>query len=252
MKEVLIVYNFHEPNPNTDYFVRRGLQESAAIDYLFVINNLNLNSAYYKKKLIEEPFYNYEQTLDKFKNLTVINRANVGHDFGAYSFATFFQGDEGKYLRDNYKYFIFLNSTALGPFLPLYFDKDKHWSSAFIELLNDKVKLVGPTINVHGWKKAHVQSYFLATDRVGLNVGISEGIFTQTPKKIIKKDVIEEKEIGYSRAIIDKGYNISCLLTALRGIDFVDTSKKPEIHGATGADFEWNPCGSENQGKTQG
>jgi hypothetical protein len=49
--------------------------------------------------------------------------------------------DAGKY-----RYFIFMDATARGPFLPSY-AQQLHWAEPFISRLNAKVKLVGPTIS---------------------------------------------------------------------------------------------------------
>jgi hypothetical protein len=44
-----------------------------------------------------------------------------------------------------YQYFIFMDATARGPFLPIY--AQQHWAQPFLSRLNAKVKLVGPTIS---------------------------------------------------------------------------------------------------------
>ncbi|NBU65381.1 MAG: hypothetical protein EBS29_12915 [Chloroflexia bacterium] len=97
-----------------------------------------------------------------------------------------------------YKYFIFLNSSVRGPYIPAYAkvhtlgagestwalqcnqtQNKLRWQQLLVGKLNDKVKLVGATISCEGspfegnvegeWRtNPHVQSYVLATDQVGL------------------------------------------------------------------------------------
>ena len=73
----------------------------------------------------------------------------------------------------------------------------------------------------------HVQGMFLATDKVGLKVGIEEGIFNLEDYGIgfveaykSKFDVIFEKEIGFSQFILQHGYNIGCLMSCYKNVDF--------------------------------
>jgi len=49
-----------------------------------------------------------------------------------------------------YKYFIFMNSSARGPFLPSYWPNTMHWTQPFVSRLRGLVKLVGPTISCEG------------------------------------------------------------------------------------------------------
>ena len=59
--------------------------------------------------------------------------------------------------------------------MPVYAANRTHWTEAFTSRLSESVKLVGPTINCGAGPntepKAHVQSFVVATDRVGLQVG---------------------------------------------------------------------------------
>lgn len=75
------------------------------------------------------------------------------------------------FMRRAFKYFIWLNSSVRGPFLPAYHPRDVHWSTAFTRKLAGDVKLVGSTINCGGAyalsaQQPHVQSYAVAMDQV--------------------------------------------------------------------------------------
>ena len=49
-----------------------------------------------------------------------------------------------------YKYFLFMNSSARGPFLPSYWPNTVHWTQPLVSRLRGLVKLVGPTISCEG------------------------------------------------------------------------------------------------------
>ncbi len=82
----------------------------------------------------------------------------------------------GKVNFRKFKYFIFVNSSVRGPYMPAYAARTITWTQAFVRLLSDDVKLVGPSVNCEAtwWHgdvhqkarhNAHVQSYAMATDR---------------------------------------------------------------------------------------
>ena len=49
-----------------------------------------------------------------------------------------------------YKYFVIMNSSARGPFLPAYWPNSVHWTQPLVSRLRGLVKLVGPTISCEG------------------------------------------------------------------------------------------------------
>lgn len=75
-------------------------------------------------------------------------------------------------------------------------------------LLNNYTKLVGPTISCQS--SPHVQSYFWATDRQGLELLINDGnIFACHQTQV---DVIYHAEIMTSQIIFTAGFNIGSLM----------------------------------------
>lgn len=102
-----------------------------------------------------------------------------------------------RYLYEKYKYFIFVNSSVVGPFMPMYCKRK--WTDIFIEELNEQdiennVKILGPTINASGGIEmlpngnykgitvpvqhgAHVQSYLFCIERNTLELLIQKKIF---------------------------------------------------------------------------
>ena len=208
--KTLIIYATHEMSENLLYFCRNGYIDDPKYDFIFVFNNPTLKLEFIPKKA----------------NIKVVNRENIGIDFGGWTHVLHMKDRDGKSLHENYDYFVLVNSTIRGPFFPTWYDQQKHgsWPELFISKLNNDIKLVGTTINgTTGVKNPlfpHVQSMFLVFDRIGLNIGISKRIFDPRNINMSKARVIFEKEIGLSKAIIEAGYNIASILPSYKDIDF--------------------------------
>ncbi|GLC37809.1 hypothetical protein PLESTM_000650400 [Pleodorina starrii] len=93
--------------------------------------------------------------------------------------------------------------------------------------------MVGPTISCEGsalngdfrgkWRyNPHVQSYAVATDRVGLQVLLDDGRVFHCHNN--RWNTIYYSELGSSTAILKAGYNIDCLMTKYQGIDWRNKS----------------------------
>jgi len=143
-------------------------------------------------------------------NVRLIKRRNQGWDFGAWTHALSLV-DSSKY-----DYFIFINATVRGPFLPSW-AKKQDWTKSFTEKINDETKLVGTTINCYGGNSLHVQSMLLATDQEGLEIAKKTGVFCN--ENYTKAQALT-KELLFSRAIMNAGYNIGCMLLAYDNLDF--------------------------------
>jgi hypothetical protein len=209
--KTLIVYATHDISDNLLFFLRHGYIDDEKYDYYFIFNHPTLKV----------------DILPKKKNIFVVNRENINIDFGGWSHVLFMQNNN-KYLYENYDYFIFINSTVRGPFVPIYCDNE--WPQLFISKLNDSIKLVGPSINTAGIsqgpnKYPHVQSMLMATDKIGLSIGLNNNIFKQHEPIMDKYTIIITKEIDFSTHIINAGYNIACMLHVYKNIDFRDKTK---------------------------
>jgi len=206
MKSVVIYTYFSSPpsDYNLDFFIKKELSLKENIDYIFVING----HAY--PKTIRFP------DLD---NVTVLKRDNMGYDFGGHSHAL-------EYLESNskkYDYYFFMNSGVIGPILPHYFKG--HWSSIFIEKINEKIKLVGTTIVClqpydKGGYGPKVEGFFFMVDQIGLNVLKEKGtIFCNHKDKI---SAIIHGEYALSNCMFEHGYSIDCMLPRYKGIDWTN------------------------------
>lgn len=118
----------------------------------------------------------------------------------------------------SYNFFIFLNSSARGPFYPSYFQN--HWTDIFISRLSAKVRLVGASINcgaIAGSKPIpHVQTYAFATDSAGFKLLQSRGVFDCYQEF---SDVITRGEMEASRAMFEAGYQVASLMIRHQGVD---------------------------------
>jgi len=196
-KHCLVLYVFHAINENVLYFLKNGIFKDDRYTFLVIINSRTVNIAL--------PDY-----------VEVLQRDNVGHDFGGWSEAVF--ANSQKY--DNY---VFINSSVIGPFLPT--GCTQPWPELFIEKLSPEIKLVGTTINTSDYttsdprKGSHVQSMTFAVDRNTLAFLITNGIFSRTIP-VNKTMLVQKHEVGMSRAIIAAGYNITGMMKFYDGIDF--------------------------------
>ncbi|MAH51686.1 hypothetical protein CMI37_38065 [Candidatus Pacearchaeota archaeon] len=208
-EKTLIVHHFHKQNDNTDFFARNAFSDSPNIDYIFTINDPTFENENYLKLEAEYP-----------NKLKIMRRRNSACDYGGYGYALF-NSDWKKY-----DYFIFINSSCRGPFLPSYWPQNKHWSEAFTDKINNEVKLVGPEIYLNyragegcDYGGAFLGGYCFATDKVGVEIGIKKGIFKPN-LKMSRSQVVYKCEVGFSTYIMRAGYNIAALTTHSQGIDF--------------------------------
>lgn len=209
--KTLCIYALHEYNLNVEFFIQNGIIEDPDIDFYFVVNNPTLK--------LEVP------------KCTVINRENINMDFGGWSHVLFTRKTH-HFLYEKYDYFIFINSSVRGPFYPSWY-KDKNWVKLFTDKITPEVKLFGTMICFFDYKP-HVQSMMMVTDKVGLQIGINHSIFSANEPKYDKGYICSHKEIGYSTAILQSGYNIGCMLKAYDGVDFRKASNKIHMLGFFG------------------
>lgn len=199
MPKFCILYSYfetEESQKNLEFFVKNGISLNDDIFYVFLINN-----------------HNYSVKIPNQKNLKIICRDNIGHDFGSWK-----EGLES--IEKTFDYYIFMNDTVRGPFLPRYIPKNINWYEMFCNLISEKVKLSGLTINYFPWNKGidlkHIQSMMFCTDKVGLEI-LNKNIFNLTPNeyeeiyKKNRKNFIIRFEIGMSQQIIKNKFEIAAL-----------------------------------------
>ena len=194
----LVVYVLHEYNILVKNFIKNAIFQDENVDFVIVCNNHSV--------MFPVPSY-----------VSLIYRENKGHDFGAWS--------EGLLKRKKeYDYYICVNSTANGPFT-----KDK-WTDIYTKGLTNDVRLFGSTINCctgpwcklypQYWSGPHVQTYIFSMTHETLLYLSAEGIFSLTEHTTDKIQTVFEKEIGLSKKILDKGWNIGCLMHMYKRVNF--------------------------------
>jgi SAM-dependent methyltransferase len=196
----LVLYVFHEINDRVDFFLKNGIFESNNVDFVLISQGISMK--------------NYKPP---YKNVKVIERQNIGRDFGAWSDVLL-----NKKVNTPYDYFIFINSSCKGPILPG-FAKTNEWVDLMVNMLDKDIKLVGPTIASHN-SNIYIQSYCFATDKIGLNILLKNKIFNNEIKldnsPLSIYEMMLNNEVLMSHQIIESGYNLGCFLTCFSGIDF--------------------------------
>ena len=201
MSTYCVLYSYFETEKskyNLNFFVKNAVFVNSEIFYVFLIND--------HKCSIKIPHQD---------NIKIIYRNNIGHDFGAWKHGL------DSIDQNMFNYFIFMNDTVLGPFLPRYIPAYINWHQMFCNLISEKVKLSGLSINYFPWgnKKEnmqHVQSMIFCTDKIGLNI-LNKNIFHltcddyETIYNKNRKNYIIKFEIGMSQWIIKNGFKIAAL-----------------------------------------
>ena len=102
------------------------------------------------------------------------------------------------------------NSTSLN---------NRPWTSKFIDLLDDEVKMSGVSINAGGtWGLGpHVQSFVYALDNVGIDIlynsnAVYDCLQDQNPRRAQMGHIVKRYEDGMSRAILDAGFALRPLI----------------------------------------
>jgi hypothetical protein len=236
-KRTLIIYALYKETLETDFFLDNGVKHDPNVDYVFVVNIDSYNKGKGDYRFL--PSEKFNNAVESVKGKVML-RDNIGLDFGGYSCAVdrLIKSD----LIDKYDYFFFINQTVIGPIFPVWYKNRTHWSNLFTCLINDRDKLVGPTINCFGDSNAlgksgagftgfykteelhvwspHVQTWAFAMDKIGLRIAIDNGIFDYENPLKDKQKIIDRREIRLSSVILKSNYNIASMLNCSRGKDF--------------------------------
>lgn len=163
-------------------------------------------------------------------NVVVFSAANKNFDYGGYSEALNKLVDRSKY-----DYFIFVNSSVRGPFIPPYALGNRKWFEYFLDFFSDGVGIVGASINILGKESrhyinygrifggesllAHVQTPAFALRRESLQVLDCVNFF-DVNNEWSREEVVSRYEINLSRTLIDAGWNLKCFLPEFNLLDY--------------------------------
>lgn len=197
--KTLIVYLYKEDEntkKNLEFFLQHGVYDDIYIDYHIIIND-------------------HTCTLDIPKFIQVHYQDNA-LDFPSYKtlFSTI------KYAE--YDYFYFINSSCIGPFLPVYCDKQ--WF-LYLNRMLGKYDIIGPIAEVPIKQDNFTNNPFIHTYMFGLNKhSIKIFIDCLNQYDIMDKDVCIYFERYFQNEILSKNLKIKSLLTLFKNIDLNNTN----------------------------
>ena len=122
-----------------------------------------------------------------------------------------------------YKYFIFLNSSVRGPFLPTYMPPQWQWTRAYTDRLVGDVKAVSsslvclPEVDAGGYGPK-LESWAFAVDQAGLAALVNATVFALRECKLCQDGVVVMGEYGLTASITRAGYNIDTLMAKYRNV----------------------------------
>lgn len=219
----LLFYVFSHSDPeylhNFGFFVRFGML-SPSVDHVVIIQDA--------ESMPVEDKYTLAQVVANVPSKTIVlHHVNECYDTGSVGWAMKQPSVAARL--DDYDFFIVLNSSVKGPFLPPFFPNRKEWHRVLTKRLggHNGVHLVGPTISCEPtYNKRlnqnkispHVQTWLLAVDRVGLDVLRRDGRPFKCHRD--RDDAIWDGEVGLSRVMLEAGHNIDCLLEPYQGVDW--------------------------------
>jgi len=214
MYKTVVSYAYFETDNamyNFDFFINTGIVSDVL--FIIIING-----------------YQCSVEIPELDNVIIIRRENIGFDTGAHGAAIEYLFDYHKTLELPFDYYIFMNCSAIGPFLPSYFSGS--WTNVFTSKITDKVKLVGTSIVSieYGRKKKvnylagpNVEGFCFCLDRIGFN------IIYQTKTVFVnhrnKNDAIQMGEFGLSKPLLNQGYSIDCLLYRYHNVDWTNENE---------------------------
>lgn len=231
MKTLVTFVHFNRKgNPlyrqNLNFFLKVGLLDDDAIQFNFVINSETGG-----------------EEIPERRNISVIKGHNKGYDFGAYKQSI----DSINY--HDFDYFIFINDTCRGPFLPSYIPSSCTWVDLFLSHLDDKVKITGPTWwnretdktsltgKVPPGERTHIQSFCLGTDSTGLECMLDDDIFSLSKlnRSMGRKwNIVTRQEVGASQSIIKRGFKARPFqLSHMTNAEHCDIHKNNRYFGMT-------------------
>jgi hypothetical protein len=209
MRTAIIYAYFETPQTkfNLNFYSKIGISNSETEFYVIVVNG-----------------HSCSVDLPPLSNLVVLERDDIGGDFGADFGAHNCALEWLNKNKEPFDYYIFLNSSVIGPFLPPYYPKSLHWSDIFTSRITDQIKLVGTTISCISMTNLKnsgpkVGGHFFATDGVGLDVLYNSQIIFKD--HLSKMDTIQA-EYNLTSLIMGNGYSIDCLLYQYENVDWTD------------------------------
>lgn len=216
----LVVYNFVYWDPehlnNFNYFIKHGIRGNDGADYVIILDHEIAS------ELLNLPPFP--------SNVQVVKSVGPCNELGLVGWLFKRQ----PHLL-NHEYFVFVDSSARGPYLPAYAQR---WMGAWHRLLTTMitptVKLVGATVSCAPFKyhlneggfivHPYVSAYLMATDRVGINLmnATEPNVFHCWHGEL---DIQRYGVIAATESVLQANYNFDVLMLKYQGVDWRDASK---------------------------
>lgn len=213
--KILVCYTFHQYNDNVKYFLQHGYLRHDQIDFIFIVNG----------------------KIDNLPALPgrVIQRENIGYDFGAWARAIYEDCNFEKY-----DYFVFANSSVRGPFLPDWCEQN--WIEVYCSHLSSDIGLVGSSVTASREVKGKyfIQSYAYAMNQTALFFLLHKGFYNADFAQMNKVQLIIHCEEQMSYILESRGMGIKPLHSSHHDRDFL-ISPFAESH-----DLSLNPAHIRN------
>lgn len=174
--------------------------------------------------------------------LTVWSVRNHAYDFGGHAATLSRLADR----INEFDAFLFVNCSVRGPFLQV--GQGRDWPRIFTSRLTRNTHLVGATAcdlhidsmlgklfqTRHGPRDRllHIQSTAYALSREGVQYLNAAG-FYEIPESYGKFDIIADFELRMTDLILQKGWDVECLMPIFAGVDF----HAPDIAAFSTSDF---------------
>ncbi|WIA42667.1 hypothetical protein OEZ86_008629 [Tetradesmus obliquus] len=216
LQDTLLLYIYNEDDPvyrdNFQHFLLAGVQPGSRCRYVVLVQERGLRSAVQLPEVLGVEYVYYGGTCFEW--------GMVG----------WLLQESGQVQWQQYKYFMFLSSAVRGPFMPTYLQGSMHWADGLLQLLNARVKLVGPTISCAGapaepgmvnssWRlNPHIPFSAVATDRAGLDVLLSD--FSVVGCHSSTWAAKYHSELGAAAAMFKAGYSIDSLMIRYQAVDW--------------------------------
>jgi len=179
---------------NLHFFIRVALAGNAPgtmdfakkVDYVFVVNGWNCEPCESSLKQV----LSTEESKKRGKEwITVLYRNNTGMDIGAHNASISWAK---KRRPGKYQYFIFLNSSSRGPFMPKWTPSNFHFTDVLTQFMreNRRIKIAGSYISCLSGKveqddRIVMETLFFCLDSESLNWAVADGIFNIYDEKYL-------------------------------------------------------------------
>ena len=161
--------------------------------------------------------------------VTLLRRSETaGRDFGNHDVSLAWVQRNDPSALDGFKYFVFIDSSVKGPFMPHYFSSAWHWSQAFTSLLEGRVKAVGPSLaclpkTETAGPGPRLESHLIATDQEGLSTIRKAGVLDVAGGS--RGESEDSNNYALTASLLRAGFNVATLLYKYgEGIDWRDAS----------------------------